>query len=261
MAPSITQESSTVGTKLEASIAAEAAEKLASSLPDKPIPQIVEDLLTRLRQKRELREKRGLNHWESFCPNYLEKLVTRFRVGDPLRQIVRFIVVNHSSAVEFATRITCDGDMAETAASRTYIELLKGRTTVGLFYRALKMNARNLLRGRARELKRLESLDGLLAAPAARQKLSSDEQSFDYSEAIDFSSMRLEDRDPADVLIARAELQDYSDEIGRAIREVRRTRDNRRILDADWWQESALCAWERADWKRRQGGKNEGSGE
>ncbi|MDE2141182.1 MAG: hypothetical protein KGJ84_02055 [Elusimicrobia bacterium] len=244
----------------EAVLAQEAASKLAASLPAKPASEIVEDLLERLQRRRLLRDASGLNHWESYCPSYLETLVRRFQTGDPLRQIVRFIVVNHASAVEFATRITCDADLAETAVSKTYIELLKGKTTVTRFYHALKMNCRDLLRRRAREQKRFESLDGLMsAAQAARaNSLGCDSDAVDD---IDFPSPRLEDQDPLDILIAREEGRERSAELERAIRDVRRTRDNRRILDADWWKESALSVWEQADWDSRQGGKKATSGE
>jgi len=245
----------------EVALAASAAAQLAAALPNKSPQEIVEDLLHRLGHRRTLRDRKGLNHWAEYCPRYLDRLVARHRTGDFLREAVRFIIVNHDSAVEFATRITCDADMAETAVSQTYVELLKRRTKVKFFYHALKMNARDLLQARGREMQRFDSLDGLLSAAARRQNLSAAETQSDYSEAIDFTSTRLDDQDPLDVLIARQERQERSDELERAIRDVRRTRDNRRILDADWWKESALSEWEKSDWERRQGGKTRGCGE
>ncbi len=226
----------------EAVLAQEAASKLAASLPHKPASEVVEDLLARLARRRRLRDASGLNHWESYCPSYLEKLVRRFQTGDPLRQIIRFIVVNHASAVEFATRITCDADLAESAVSRTYIELLKGGTTITLFYHALKMNARNLLEARARELKRFEPLEGLTSA--ATPMPAPDEPGSETPEAADFSSPRLEDQDPMDILIARQEQRERIDELDYALRAVR-CRGSRWIRQQKWWRESTLCALEK----------------
>lgn len=235
----------------EAALAQEAAAKPAAGLPNKPASEVVEDLLARLRRKRLSRDAAGLNHWESYCPAYLERLVKRFQVGDPLRQIVRFIVVNHASAVEFATRITRDADLAETAVSRTYIKLLQGRTRIAVFYRALKMGARDLLKARARELKRFESLDALVSAARADHALAVDSETSNACEDIDFPSRRLEDQDPLDILIARhderQEQRELADEMAYALRVVR-CEGNRWILKKDWWKESAIG---RAEKKRR----------
>ncbi len=235
----------------EASLAQQAASKLAASLPHKPASEIVEDLIARLQRKRSSRDAAGLNHWESYGPAYLEKLVKRFQIADPLRQIVGFIVVNHDSAVEFAARVTCDADLAETAVSRTYIELLNGDTTVTLFYRALKMNARDLLKARAREFKRFESLDALVSAARADHALAVDSDTSNACEDIDFPSRRLEDQDPLDILIARQderqEQRELADEMAYALRVVR-CEGNRWILKKDWWKESAIG---RAEKKRR----------
>jgi hypothetical protein len=91
---------------------------------------------------------------------------------------------------------------------------------------------------------------------------SADSESSGVGDAVeDFASSRLDDQDPLNVLIAKAERQERSDELERAIRDVRRTRDNLRIRDADWWIESALSEWEKSDWEQRQGGKTRGCGE
>lgn len=224
---------------VEVGLARTAASQLAASLPHKSPQQIVEDLLARLQKRRARRERKGANHWEAYCPRYLEKVVSRFQVGEPLRQIVRFIVVNHSSAVEFARRIARDSDLAEEAVSQTYIELLRGRTTVPLFYRALKMNTRNLLARRATELRRAESLDGFLSAAGARRAQSAEESIREGSEEIDFPSHRLEDQDPLDILIARQEQAELSDELEYAIRVVRYP-GNRETLKRKWWKKSAI---------------------
>ena len=219
----------------EAQLAEEAAAVLAAGLPGKPVSEIVEDLLARLKKKRENQQRRGLNHWESYCPGYLDKLVKRFHAGAPLRQIVRFIALNHADAVEYANRIAMDIDLAETAVGDTYIELLKGRTSIALFYHALKMNARNLLERRATEARRCESLDGLASAGMLERSLSA----ADGLERFDFPSSRLEDQDPLDILLARQEQSELHDELEYAVGAVRR-KGNRWVLETDWWKNSAI---------------------
>lgn len=239
MAPNLCQTNRTAD-QWEVRLVEAAAARLTASLPKKSTREIVEDLLSRLRKKRERRESTGGNHWESYCPSYLERLVTKFRVGDPLRQVVRFIVVNHDSAVEFASRITRDAYLAETAVSQTYIELLKGQTTVTLFYHSLKMNARDLLRRRATERQRNDSLDTMVSAARATRALASEPVDPDAAEEIDFPSTRLEDQDPLEILLAKEEHRETNDEIEYAVRNVR-CRGNRWILQTEWWKESGLA--------------------
>lgn len=233
----------------EATRAKNAAAQLAASLPHKSPYEIVEDLLHRLRSKRAMREKKGLNHWEKYYPRYLERLAAKHRVGEPLRQMVRFIVLNHDQAVEFARRISRDSDLAEDAVSQTYIELLRGRTTVPLYYRALKMNARDLMKCRARELRRFESFDGFVSAAKPGKFSFSDEIALDSQEEGDLVSGRLDDQNPEDILIAQEEARERSDELDYAL-VAARYRANRWILRTKWWRESAIGEWE----KRHLGG-------
>lgn len=231
MAPEITQvRKEVVADSWAVSPAKQAAAEIARNLPEKSTEQIVNALLARLRKKR--------------------------KKGDCLRQIKRFIIVNHGSAVEFARRITRDLSLAEAAVSDTYLELLNGRTTVSLFYRALKMNARDLLEKRAAELRSSESLEGLISSAMTQKALSTDETQPQSLDEMDFPSPRLEDRDPLDILIARKEQGEYSDELEYAIRNVR-CRGNRWILQTKWWKKSALAEWE----KRQLGSDLEGSPE
>ncbi len=240
----------------EVVLARSAAAQLAAGLPYKSPQEIVEDLLQRLGNKRTMRDRKGLNHWEQYCPQYLERLVARHKVGEPLRQVVRFIIVNHSSAVEFGTRITCDADMAQTAVSRTYIELLKGGTTITLFYHALKMNARNLLRGRKRELKRYESLDGLVSSARADHALATDSDTSEALEGINFPSPRMEDQDPMEILLARQDQRELADEMDYALRVVR-CEGNRWITKKDWWKNSTIGQWEKRHRRTELGGSGE----
>jgi hypothetical protein len=153
-----------------------------------------------------------------------------------LRQIVRFFVLNHSSAVEFANRITCDRYLAETVVSQTYIELLQGRTTIALFYHALKMNARDALRLQQIERGRFESLDHMVAEDSSRKSAGYD--SLGESERADFQSHRWDDQDPIDVLIQREDRAELDQMVQTTLKDPRW----RYIKRLKWASPLAACA-------------------
>src|SRR5580704_11501122 len=86
-------------------LAEKAASFLPHSLPEQSRAQVVEELLSRMREEKTLRDACGLNHWEEHGPEFLARLVTarnaahRGAVGD-------FIAARHEEAMQFAFRIT-----------------------------------------------------------------------------------------------------------------------------------------------------------
>jgi len=202
-------------------LAEKAASFLPHSLPEQSRAQVVEELLSRMREEKTLRDACGLNHWEEHGPEFLARLVTarnaahRGAVGD-------FIAARHEEAMQFAFRITGSQDLAEKVLGQTYVELLEGRTTMPFFFRALKLNARNGLEKQANERNRFESLDSVLSWH--RGGCDPERE----TEAQEFVSPHADDQDPLEVLIQREEAATVQREIG----EARQIAENDRRF---WW--------------------------
>ncbi len=93
---------------------------------------------------------------------------------------------------------------AEEIVGATFLELLEGRTAVGHFYRALWANLVNRWEKVQREGASFVSIEKVaMSAGASGSAEAESEAGGDAVE--DFSSCRLDDRDPLDILIAREE--------------------------------------------------------
>lgn len=202
-------------------LAEKAASFLAHNLPEKSRAQVVEELLSRMREEKAIRDSCGLNHWEEHGPEFLARLVTTRNATH--RQVVGdFIAARHEEAMQFAFRITGNHDLAEKVLGQTYVELLEGRATLPFFFHALKLNARNALEKQANERSRFESLDSMVS----RRRGDSDPDG--ESETQEFVSPHAEDQDPLEVLIQREEAATTQREIG----EARLIAENDRRF---WW--------------------------
>jgi hypothetical protein len=225
-----------VPASIEAVLAEKSAAVLATSQPQKAREQIVNDLLERLRKEKSRRELKGINHWDQYAPQFLERLVERLSARHR-SAVSRFIRDNHEAALELAWRITRNWDLAERAVAQTYVELWEGKTGVQHFFRALKMNARDLLDRRNVRQSHFDSLDGLLAhrRPAVA---ASGEECEDESDAMDFASQRPDDQDPLDILIRQEEAGLY----GRMVRSALADPRWRYIKRREWARPLAKCA-------------------
>lgn len=193
-----------VAAQQDAELAHKAASFLAFSLPEKSRAQVVEELLARLRQEKAERESRGLNHWHEHGPRFLARIVVGER-AEHRRAVAAFVAENHEHALEFAFHITRNWDQAERALGKTYVELLEGKTTVRFFFRALKLNARDVLRLYRIERERFDSVEYLRARQLAEAAGTEGEKR--EMESFDFPSHHKEDRDPEEILIEREELE------------------------------------------------------
>jgi hypothetical protein len=201
-------------------LAEKAASFLVSSLPQKTREQIVQELLSRLQQEKKSRELQGLNHWEEYAPQYLDRIVKRH---DAKRRaaIATFIAARHEEALQYAHRITANQDLAERVLGQTYVELLEGKTTLPYFFRALKLNARNAMTLLSIERRHFESLE---SSQMGVRRDGGDSEMDEES----FTSPHAEDQDPLEILIQREEAATVQREIYEA----------RQIAETDrrfWW--------------------------
>ena len=142
---------------------------------------------------------------------------------------------------ELAWRITRNWDLAERAISQTCLELLEGRTREALFMRALKMNARDLLKVRGTERERFESLDtALLPQTSARAQLIAELEV--EADQADFASRRPDDQDPLDILIEREEQEGLDRLLAEARRKSETERAYRWILRKKWARDLELVS-------------------
>lgn len=215
----------------EIRLARTAISRLGPGFTRKLRQNLICDLLGRLSSEKEQRRARNLNLREEYTPARISALAEQLlaKRGEKIRA---YLKANWKRLNEMAWRITRDIDLADWAVAQTAWELWEGRTNEDVCYRALKMNARDLLGTRAAGLRRFESLDGMLSAAAAR------------GEDIDFPSHRLDDQDPLDILLAKEEQKEADSELEYAIGNVR-CRENRWILQRKWWKSSGFAQWEK----------------
>lgn len=164
--------------------------------------EVVQDLLGRMGRIKSRREARGLNHWEEYAPNYLQRLLARHE-SRRRRSAERFIALRHAELVDFALRVARDPEVAHSAVAQVCLDLLAGKTRENLIFRALKLDLRNEMQKARRGRRRMDSLDALLT-----RRFTFDGDGTDLRCEIapeDFASQRLEDQDPLDILIAREE--------------------------------------------------------
>ncbi|MFA6093839.1 MAG: hypothetical protein WCU88_09790 [Elusimicrobiota bacterium] len=199
-------------------VAAPAAEKEAvlaenigapvePAVADPSRKQILSSLLERLHElRRERCRWEAANPWEEYAAGYVEKAL---RETERREEIAGFIDANHRDALQFALRVTQNCQLAEQVVSETYIELLTDKTSIHYFFRALKMNARNLLEARNVAQARFKSLEAL-AAPNKERLTCPDGEAEETVTGVDFPSHRQDDQDPLEILIKREETSLYS---------------------------------------------------
>ena len=214
---------------LDSKLAEESAAYLAVSSPKKNHEQLVDEMLACLRERRLARENLGLNHWEEYAPRFAQLLVDRKR-KTPLAAISAFIGSDHEIVLEYAWRITRNWDLAERAVAETYVELLRGKTTLEHFYHALKMNSRDMLCLASIQRKRSESLESMLS-----KRPKEDEES---EPVADLPSPRGDDQDPMEILIR----QEEEAERERLLQEAYKDPRWRYIKRRDWARPLAECA-------------------
>lgn len=227
----------------EIRLARTAISRLTPGFTRKSRQILICDLLGRLSVEKERRRARNLNHWEVYAPARIPALAEEL-LAERGAKITAYLKAHWKPLNELAWRVTRDISLADQAVARTAWEFWEGRTDEEVCYRALKMNARDLLGKRATKLRRSVSLDGMLSTAAAR------------GEDLDFPSHRFDDQDPLEILLAREEQRETDDELEYALRNVRR-RGNRWVLEKEWWKKSAFAELE---W-RRHGSDSGGSPE
>src|ERR1019366_9877127 len=134
----------------DAALARRAAKSLLQ--PHKTPKEIVEDLLDRLGSVKHLRELRGLNHWEAFAPDYLQRVLNRHEALRR-RAIGEFIRVEHDRAHAWAQRMLGNRWDAEDAVAQANVLMLKGKTGPSLFYRKLWQVCMDMIRTRQNDAK------------------------------------------------------------------------------------------------------------
>ncbi len=134
----------------DAALARQAAKSLLR--PHKTPKQIVDDLLDRLGNIKRRRELRGLNHWEAFAPDYLQKVLSRH---EALRQraVADFFQLEQDRALARAQRMLGDRQDAEDAVARAFALMWQGKTGPSIFYRKLWQVCMDMLRARKKAAK------------------------------------------------------------------------------------------------------------
>ena len=131
-------------------LARKAAASFTRNQPQKSPEKIVNDLLERLQKVKRRRELKGLNHWEEYAPNYLQRLLVR-REALRLRAVEEFIRVEQRTGKALARAESMLGNRAEAedAVGEAYLALLTGKTRRAVFYRKLWQVCMDRIRARA----------------------------------------------------------------------------------------------------------------
>jgi hypothetical protein len=203
-------------------LARRAAALITRFEPHRDPRQVVESLLSELRQERLVREARGLNHWAEHAPQFLAQLVRRRFQEQRLRRdrVAAFRRDNHAVVLAFAYAALKDRDEAEDEAERTYVEYLEGRTDDRHFMRALKSNVIDRQKRRGWESRRFEPVEVVFnPRHTAGEDVMSGGESEEFS--LEPASPCQEDRDPLDILIAREEAEERARLLDAARRDPR----------------------------------------
>lgn len=196
--------------------------------------EIPPGLAGRCRQEKPVRGWHESSPWEAYATERAEKSL---RETERQYTVGWFVRTNHDRAIEFAWRITRDWDLAEQAVSETDLELLTDKTRIQHYYRALKMNARDLLSSREVARARCSSLE-VLASPYHEVITRPDGEAQGKVDMVDIPSHRPDDRDPLEILLKREETSQYNRLVQAAMDDSRW----RYIKRRGWAQPLAECA-------------------
>ena len=218
------------------------AKLLVRIQPHKKTKKVVIDLRNRLETERREREAAGLNHWSEHAPHFLASVVQQARAERLRRhaEAAELRRTKHAQIVRVAALIVGDVSAAEAVASETYRELMLGIATLPGFFQALICNARNYLAADLYREGRFVSLeDAFLPAFAGVG-----EPDVDGGECISTepASLRSNDQDPLDILIAREDAVEREQLVQKAKEIARWNRDFRWIRAKDWAKDLGIMA-------------------
>ena len=205
----------------EIRLAGNAVSRLNGSVPARSKPEIVENLLTRLREERSSRLPPCPDTWREHAKKAVHDLLTEvLEQARRKTELAAFSHANQSKAVAYAERILNNSSAAEDAVSNTYLELLQGKTTPAHFFRALKSNARNMLERTAWEVERFEPTERAFNPqylPGENRIPGGENDEF----SVEPASSRLEDQDPLEQLLHREEQRVHEEAVRTALQDPR----------------------------------------
>lgn len=220
MVPTIGQISQeAVSESWEIRLARSAVAHLGASLSQEVQEELAQQVLKRLLEDKTRRRISNLNHWSEYAPGRVSRLAER-AMNERNARIAAYLKSHRKAIRELAWRITRSWDLAERAIVQTCMELWEGRTREGVFLRALKMNARDVLALRNLERGRFESLDTARSGPSSSRAELLRDLEVEPDQA-DFASPRLEDQDPLDILIQREEQAEVDRMVASATKDPR----------------------------------------
>ncbi len=129
-------------------------------------------------------------------------------------RIEAFYHDKHENALKIALAITGSPENAENAVSKTYLELLEGKTSIEYFFNALVGNAINDTNRANWKTENIESLDAPPYVPRRDYSETGEEEENSFL-AVQFVSQLRDDRDPLDILIEQKDLEDAEAEVRR----------------------------------------------
>lgn len=205
----------------EVRLARNAVSRLNGDVPAPAKPQIVEALLARFQKEKTSRLPDGQDTWEAHAHKAVHNLLTEvLEQAQRQAEITAFFHANHGRALAYAESILKNLAAAQDAVSKTYLELLEGKTTTARFFRALKNNARDILRRMSREVERFEPTERVFDPqhlPGEDRMSGGESDEFSLEPA----SSSLEDQDPLDQLIHREEQAERDQMVQVALKDPR----------------------------------------
>ena len=202
----------------DTNLARKAAKSFIGNQAHESPEKIVNDLLERLQKVKRRRELKGLNHWEEYAPNYLQRLLRR-RDALRLRAAEEFFRVEQRTGKALARAESMLGNRAEAedAVSEAYLALLTGKTRRAVFYRKLWQVCMDRIRART------------IAAKLFSQRHDLGIHGEEATASGPFSHS-ISDGDPLDIMLRQEEIEE-------GIREVQTKRKHRRSRKLIWWAE------------------------
>lgn len=158
-----------------------------------------------------------------------QRLLERLREDSRLQEeFTRFHKAKNRRAISYAFKILGNDEDAEDAVSRTYLELLQGKTDAQHFFNALRRNCLNKLESAKREGAVILRIGELKSDLQGEEGEEMDDESF-----LESISSRHDAQDPATLVLAQEEIRD-------ALKIIRKDPRFRWVRQKKWWRELEL---------------------
>lgn len=212
----------------ERALAESAVSRLNGSVPAPEKPQVVADLLARLQREKSSRSPAANRSWPEHARQTVRDLLAEVLASKRRAELETFFRSVHEKALGVARKSLEREEDAQDAVADACLKILAGKSEPRHFFRVLRLTILDRLRSNYREAALfIRPPDGGARTPSMSEIGWSPDQ-FDAAPS-ESASRRLEERDPFEILLHRAAVDE-------AVAEVQSDRRRRGVKSRAWWK-------------------------